>query len=244
LDKLKEEEGLIYILDSIDSLVPKKSVERLESSLKKDKEEEASYGMEKAKYFSSSFFDRLCSKVREKDATIFLISQLREKIGVTFGEKKKRVGGKALDFYTHQVPWLYEKAKLRKTVKGEERVYGIQVRALVKRNKTAKPYRETEFTILFDYGIDNIGSMVDFLYGVKDNDKKKKIIWGGERWVKEKKEKEIREGAKAFYRDALIKYIEENNLIEELIDKVEEKWYEIEEGFKPQRKKKYGGNYG
>jgi recombination protein RecA len=161
---LKLGEFLLYVADSLDSFDSAEGKKRIEKSIKADKDIEGTYGMEKAAYFSKSFFSHLCDIMEGKDATLMCISQVRDNINAgLFAAKHKRVGGKALDFYTHQVPWLAVKEKLDQTVRKQKRVYGITVKARIKRNKTAKPFREAEFDILFDYGIDNIGSIVKYL---------------------------------------------------------------------------------
>jgi hypothetical protein len=168
LDSHKKGEFFLGVLDSVDSLGTEGGEARLEKSVKTDKPLDGSYGTgpERAKYLSGDFFNNLCKKMRDKDFTLLLISQVREKIDrVLFGEKYTRAGGKALDFYTHQVAWLAQYGKLTKQYDGEKRVYGVRVAAKIKRNKTAVPYREAIFPVIFDYGVDNIGSMLDFLYG-------------------------------------------------------------------------------
>ena len=196
---------------------------RIQKAIKDDKEEEGSYGTEKAKYFSSAFFNNLCSIMEKKDSTLILISQVRENIGVTFGKRHYRTGGKALDFYTHICLWLYEKEKLKKEFRAQKRVYGIRVIGRFERNKVAKPFREAEFVILFDYGLDDIGSMLNYLYGPKE----KSIIYDNESITKKQ----------------LLKMIEEdtdNVLYNRLIDEVEKDWNEIESAIVPKRKKRFG----
>lgn len=158
---LKKGEFLLYVMDSLDSLDSEKSIKRIEKSIKDDKAEDGTYGTEKAKYFSSSFFSRLCSIMKGKDSTLICISQTRQKIGAgMFEEKTYRTGGSALNFYTHQVCWLRVAKKLYKQVRGRKKFYGIRIHAQFKRNKCATPFADTFFDILFNYGIDDIGSMV------------------------------------------------------------------------------------
>jgi RecA/RadA recombinase len=215
----KEGELLLYIVDSLDSLASQAGRERFEKAAKADKEEDGSYGTEKAKYLSQSFFDNISSMMRGKDITLVIISQIREKLGITFGKKYGRTGGKSLDFYTHQVVWLYEQEKLKRTFRGEDRVYGIRVLAKFERNKTAKPFREAEFYVLFDYGLDDITTNLAYLYGPKV----KLLEWDGVEYK----------------RDELIKHIEQNNLQDVLALRVEEQWNQIEEHMKPDRIGKY-----
>jgi len=205
----KKGDCLIYVVDSLDALGSEKGRERIRESIKGDKEEKGSYGTEKAKYFSS-FFKEICATTSGKDITLICISQIRQNIGVMFGEKYFRCGGKSLDFHIHQGVWLRECKKLKKTFKGQDRVYGIRVHARVKRNKVAIPFREAEFNVLFNYGIDNMGSLIEHEYPKEKN--KKKLIQEMENSVEE---------------------------YERLQKKVEEDWHEIEKAIKPDRKKRF-----
>lgn len=164
---------LLYIADSLDAMTSEAGALRAEK-LAKGLKAEGSYGTEKAKYFSSEFFNNLCQMIslptkgggiRHKDVTLILISQVRENLNAgLFGKKFYRTGGKALDFYTHQVVWLYMVRKLKKEYKGKKRTYGTQVRAVFDRNKSAAPYSEVEFPIIIrpPRGVDDIGAMLDF----------------------------------------------------------------------------------
>jgi recombination protein RecA len=216
---LKPGDFLLYVIDSLDATISQEAKERMAKTLE-DKKPDASYGMEKAKFFSQDFFAHLCGAMEGKDATLLCISQVRENIGVSFGEKYRRVGGKALDFFTHQVPWIATIEKLKKTFRSQERVYGVRGKARIKRNKTAKPFREAEFTILFDYGLDDLGGMIDYLYGPKV----KVINWNGAE----------------FKRNEFIEMIESNPAnMDKLIEMVETDWAEIEAAVVPERKKRW-----
>src|ERR1051326_6647481 len=97
--KAKKVKGL-YILDSLDAISSDEAIENFKLRMD-DKKEKGSYGAEKAKALSA-LFNLLVSKVEEADCALGIISQIRENIGVTFGETKSRSGGKALDFYASQ----------------------------------------------------------------------------------------------------------------------------------------------
>jgi RecA/RadA recombinase len=217
--QLKSGEFLLYVLDSIDALVSEASAERMDKILK-DQKPDGSYGTEKAKFFSAEFFNHLCGAMEGKDATLILISQVREKIGISFGEKYYRTGGKALDFYTHQVVWLAQTDRLSKTHKTQTRVYGVKIKARFKRNKVWKPLREAEFPILFDYGIDEVGSLVDYYFGPKA----KEVEWNGE----------------DFKPSELVTLLDTNpEELNKLRDLVEQQWEEIEEAVKPIRQNRW-----
>lgn len=224
LDAHKHGEFFLGVLDSVDSLGTEAGEKRLATSVKTDKPIDGSYGTgpERAKYFSGDFFNNLCKKMKGKDFTLLLISQVREKIDtVLFGEKYTRAGGKALDFYTHQVAWLAQYGKLQRQFSGEKRVYGVEIQARIKRNKCAVPYRDARFPIIFDYGIDNIGSCLDYLHGPKD----KEIPWGGSRILKSQ----------------LIDMADADPEIEaQIVAQAVERWCKVEENTRVVRRPKFG----
>ena len=223
LNNLKKGEFLLGVIDSWDALGSVAGDKRLADSIEKDKEIDGSYHLEKQKYASSVFFPAICGKMESntKDATLIIVSQVRTKIGITFGKKQYRAGGKALDFYTHQVAWIRELEKLRKTKQKEKRVYGIRCAVKVERSKVAKPFRESEFTILFDHGLDTISSQIDYLWG------KKKIKFNGERFKT---------------KESFIQHIEKNNLEGNLAKETEKRWLTVERAFEKEvekRKKRF-----
>lgn len=234
IDSIKEDEAGIYVVDSLDSLDSKEGKKRADDRIKlakKGKEpEKGTYAMEKQKFLSNEFFRHLCQKLEEKNCLLILISQVRANIGVMFGEKYTRSGGKALDFYAHTCLWLAVAEKIKKTVKVNgttvERQIGVKIKAKSKKSKTPRPFRECFIDVFFDYGIDEIGSNINFLYNLNtDTGKTGNGIceWEGIEYT----------------RKELIKYIEENNLEEELKQKVINKNEEIEDGLKSDRKKRF-----
>jgi recombination protein RecA len=144
----------IYIVDSLDSLSDRAEMDR--------KIDEGSYGMGKAKMLSQ-MFRRLVRDLANKDVTVFIVSQVRDNIGVTFGRKTARSGGRALDFYASQVLFLSQLGRLDRTISNVKRVTGVKVRAQVDKNKIGLPYRECGFPIMFGYGIDDWKSCADYL---------------------------------------------------------------------------------
>jgi len=148
----------LYIIDSLDALSDQAE---LDGGMDK-----ASYGMAKAKRMSQ-FFRTLAGPLNSAKVTLIVISQLRDKLNVSFGEKATRAGGKALDFYASWVVWLSHIGQIKRSVNGIERVVGVRIKAKCKKNKCGPPFRECEFPVIFDYGIDDIESMADWLVEVK-----------------------------------------------------------------------------
>ena len=144
----------LYIVDSLDALS-----DRAELGREIDK---GSYGAEKAKQMSE-LFRRLTKKVEQSKVCVIIISQVRDNIGVTFGRKTTRSGGRALDFYSSQVVFLAHIKRLKRTISKVERVHGVTIKAFCDKNKVGLPFRECEFDIRFAYGIDDIGANLKWL---------------------------------------------------------------------------------
>lgn len=285
-DKLKGDQFGIYVLDSLDGLTSQEQDDRAEERLKafhNDKTfDKGTYGMGKQKYLSQEFFPQLCSTIENKNVLVIIISQIRENIDMFSFEKYSRSGGKAMDFYAHSVLWL----ATAKYITKKDRKVGVVVKAKTTKSKTPRPFRECFFSFLYDYGLDDIGSNVDYLFDLRTekgelNTKAKAIQWNGDvgkltltdlkkfleeyelqekfegsryydgkptaedifdfvQSKKEYKEKFSEKFGESMTRDELIEWIENNNLEEELKQRVIDKWEEFEDSIKSSRKKKYG----
>ncbi|MGH7693464.1 MAG: recombinase RecA, partial [Gemmatimonadaceae bacterium] len=128
---------------------------------------------------------------RSRTAVVF-INQLREKIGVMFGNPETTTGGKALKFYAS----LRLDIRRLGPVKEKEEVIGSQVRVKVVKNKVAPPFKQAEFDIMYAEGISHVGLLVDI--GSESAIIEKSGAWysyGGQRIG------QGRENAKLFLRD-------------------------------------------
>jgi recombination protein RecA len=171
-EKARQKE--LVVVDSLDALSDRSEMDR--------DIDEGSYGANKAKKMSE-LFRRLTQTMSDKDVTLIIVSQVRDKIGAMFGAKFTRTGGRALDFYASQVLMLAHLGRITKTVRGLNRATGVKVKGKLDKNKISLPFRECEFPIHFGYGVDDAQSMIDWMkltkgfkpkdYGLTEEESKK-----------------------------------------------------------------------
>ena len=226
LEALKQGEFGIYVIDSLDGLDSregKKIADDQFKAFKKAKEGEkeekikGSYRMQKAKYLSDTFFPGLADLIEKKNALLIIISQVRYNVDPMSFEKFTRSGGKAMDFYCHTVLWL---ANIYKMLK-KNRAIGVRIKAKNTKSKTPRPYREVFLDVLFDYGIDNIGSSINFLYDLLTptgmaKEKDIKLSWDNniEYTMKQLKEFLIDNKKENYYRKHINKVLKKIELLD------------------------------
>jgi hypothetical protein len=110
-----------------------------------------------------SMFRQIVRKLNKSEVLLIIVSQVRDNIGVMFGERHRRSGGKWLDFYSSQFLWLAHAGHEDRTINKIKRTIGINVRAKVKKNKIGLAHRSFDFTFLFGFGIDDLSANIDWL---------------------------------------------------------------------------------
>ena len=172
----------VLVVDSVAALVPKAEL---------DGEMGDSHMGLQARLMSQAL-RKLTGTVSKSRTCLIFINQIREKIGVMFGNPETTTGGRALKFYASM------RVDIRRiqAIKEGDRVVGSRTRAKIVKNKVAAPFREAEFDILYGEGISREGDLIDL--GVDKGILEKSGTWisfAGERMG------QGRENARVFLRE-------------------------------------------
>ncbi len=188
----------VIIIDSVAALVPKAEIDG----------DMGDAPMGQQARLMSQAMRKLAGVVGKTRTTLIFINQIREKIGVMFGNPETTTGGRALKFYSSM------RLDIRRisSIKQAQEVIGNRTRVKVVKNKVAPPFRDTEFDIIYGEGISTEGDVLDL--AVEHNLVRKSGAWYS---YNEERVGQGRENAKAFLKEHPEVVVALRTKIEELV---------------------------
>ena len=153
----------VIVIDSVAALVPKAEIEGNMG--------DSHVGLQ-ARLMSQAL-RKITGIANQNDCTLIFINQLREKVGVMFGNPETTSGGRALKFYAS----VRIDVRRIDSIKQGDEIVGNRTRVKIVKNKVAPPFRQTEFDIMYGEGMSKTGSLVD--EGVKQGIVSKSGAWFG-----------------------------------------------------------------
>jgi len=236
-DAVLKDKPFIYILDSMDSLTSMQELAKFEARKKAAREKTKISGTMvdgKAK-INSSDLRQLITPLKKKKSILIVINQTRDNLKLGYGQPMKtRSGGHAPSFYACIELWSSVKGKIVKEIKidpkkkkSKKRILGTYCKVNVKKNRMTGKDRTITVPIYYSIGIDDIGGCIDFL--IEEDC-----------WKKKKGKIEATIFEKNLTKEALIQYIEKNDLEKDLREVVADTWEKVESQCTIKRKFRYG----
>ena len=151
----------VVVVDSVAALVPRAEIE--------GEMGDSHVGLQ-ARLMSQAL-RKLTGTINKSNCIVIFINQLREKVGVMFGNPETTTGGRALKFYSS----IRMDVRRIDSIKQGDEIIGNRTRVKIMKNKVAPPFKVAEFDIMYNEGISKVGNIVDV--GVKESIVQKSGAW-------------------------------------------------------------------